>query len=57
LLVVGAYPPSGKYDECEGSRAEHALALRSIPKVGLPAKDPVYGAAVRSIYRAGPHLA
>ena len=47
LLVVGAYPPSGRYDECKGSRAEHARALRSIPKVGLPAKDPVYWADAR----------
>jgi uncharacterized protein YjlB len=44
LLVVGAYPASGKYDECKGSSEEHARALKSIPKVRLPAKDPVYGA-------------
>ncbi len=44
LLVVGAYPPEGKYDECTGSEEEHARALQSIPKVPLPAKDPVFGA-------------
>jgi uncharacterized protein YjlB len=44
LLVVGAYPAGGKYDECTGSSEEHARALKSIPKVPLPAKDPVYGA-------------
>jgi uncharacterized protein YjlB len=44
LLVVGAYPPSGKYDECKGSSEEHERALKSIPKVQLPARDPVYGA-------------
>jgi uncharacterized protein YjlB len=44
LLVVGAYPPGGKYDECRGSRQEHERALKSIPKVPLPARDPVYGA-------------
>jgi uncharacterized protein YjlB len=44
LLVIGAYPPNGKYDECRGSRQEHERALESIPKVHLPAKDPVYGA-------------
>jgi uncharacterized protein YjlB len=44
LLVVGAYPASGKYDECKGSSAEHERALKTIPKVRLPAKDPVYGA-------------
>ena len=44
LLVVGAYPRGGKYDECRGSRQEHERALKSIPKVPLPAEDPVYGA-------------
>jgi len=44
LLVIGAYPRNGKYDECRGSRQEHERALESIPKVPLPAKDPVYGA-------------
>src|SRR4029079_3036178 len=43
LLVVGAYPRSGKYDEYEGSREEHKKALRMIPKVRLPPKDPVFG--------------
>jgi uncharacterized protein YjlB len=43
LVVIGAYPPSGKYDLCRGSKAEHAKALASIPKVPLPATDPVYG--------------
>jgi uncharacterized protein YjlB len=42
FLVVGAYPPSGTYDECTKSE-EHARALKSIPKVGRPRKDPVYG--------------
>jgi hypothetical protein len=41
--VVGAYPPSGTYDECRGSPAEHAQALQTIPDVALPRKDPVYG--------------
>jgi uncharacterized protein YjlB len=44
LLVVGAYPGDGKYDECTGSREEHARAVRTIPAVPVPAKDPVYGA-------------
>jgi uncharacterized protein YjlB len=44
LLVVGAYPPRGKYDECEGSHEEHRKALKSIPRVPVPARDPVYGA-------------
>lgn len=42
LLVVGAYPPFGTYDLC--TRAEqHEEALRTIPKVGRPQKDPVHG--------------
>jgi uncharacterized protein YjlB len=43
LLVIGAYPPSGKYDFCRGSKAEHAKALVSIPKVPPPATDPLFG--------------
>jgi uncharacterized protein YjlB len=44
LLVVGAYPPGGHYDECRGSHKQHARALSSIPQVPVPANDPVYGA-------------
>ena len=44
LVVVGAYPRSGKYDKCTGSEEERERALKSIPKVPVPAKDPVYGA-------------
>jgi uncharacterized protein YjlB len=44
LIVIGAYPPSGKYDLCRGSKADHAKALSSIAKVPLPAADPVFGA-------------
>jgi uncharacterized protein YjlB len=43
LMVIGAYPPTGKYDLCRGSKAEYAKALASIPKVPLPATDPVFG--------------
>jgi len=43
LLVVGAYPSSGSYDECRPSTAEHDRALTTILKVALPQKDPVYG--------------
>jgi uncharacterized protein YjlB len=42
FLVVGAYPPSGKYDVCR-SGEDHERALRTIPKVGRPRKDPVFG--------------
>lgn len=43
LVVVGAYPPGGKYDLCRGSRFEHTKAIETIPKVPLPAADPVFG--------------
>ena len=43
LMVIGAYPKTGKYDLCRGSKAEHAKAVKAIPKVPLPATDPVYG--------------
>jgi hypothetical protein len=42
FLVVGAYPPTGTYDECTTS--EHLTrALKTISKVGRPRKDPLYG--------------
>ncbi len=44
LLVIGSYPPGGDYDLCRGSKAEHDKALASIPRVPLPASDPVLGA-------------
>lgn len=43
FLVVGAYPPTGKYDECT-TQEDHARAIKTIPKVVRPRKDPVYGA-------------
>jgi|RhiMethySRZTD1v2_1073278.scaffolds.fasta_scaffold00148_39 uncharacterized protein YjlB len=43
FLVVGAYPPHGKYDLCRGAPEEHARAKLSIPKVPLPDRDPVFG--------------
>src|ERR1044071_4533989 len=44
LLVIGAYPPEGHYDLCRGTSAEHARALTTIPRVPLPATDPLFGA-------------
>jgi uncharacterized protein YjlB len=44
LLVIGAYPKSGRYDLCRGSKAERERAVQTIPKVPLPDSDPVYGA-------------
>jgi uncharacterized protein YjlB len=43
LLVVGAYPASGTYDECMPLPEHRERALKSIPKVPTPVKDPVYG--------------
>jgi uncharacterized protein YjlB len=43
FLVVGAYPARGTYDVCRATPKEHDRALRAVPKVPVPAKDPVYG--------------
>jgi uncharacterized protein YjlB len=43
LVVIGAYPPGGKYNLCRGTKAEHAKAATTIRKVPLPATDPVFG--------------
>lgn len=43
LLVVGAYPPSGTYDECTTSE-DHRQALKTVGRVPRPRRDPVYGA-------------
>jgi uncharacterized protein YjlB len=42
FLVVGAYPPSGIYDECT-SLKHRKKALSTIPRVARARKDPVYG--------------
>lgn len=43
LVVVGAYPPGGSYDEPRPGEADHEDAKRSIRKTKMPAMDPVYG--------------
>ena len=43
LLVVGAYPKTGRYDEPQPFEVDHAKAVRSIAKVAAPSSDPVYG--------------
>ena len=43
FLVVGAYPSVGTYDECT-SIEDRPRALKSIPKVPPPRKEPLYGA-------------
>jgi uncharacterized protein YjlB len=42
FLVVGAYPPTGKFDICK-TPEDLEKALVTIPKVAQPHKDPVYG--------------
>jgi uncharacterized protein YjlB len=42
FLVVGAYPRVGTYDECATVK-DRPRALKTIPKVPVPRKDPVYG--------------
>lgn len=43
LLVVGAYPAGGDYDEPKPKDVDPEEARRSIAKVGRPKCDPVYG--------------
>ncbi len=43
LLVVGAYPPDGSYEETRPHEIDHAEARRHIAEVPLPAADPIYG--------------
>ena len=44
FLVVGAYPPSGTYDECRPDAEQHERSIKSVEKVKRPRKDPVFGA-------------
>jgi uncharacterized protein YjlB len=43
LLVVGAYPRHGKYDEPRPSEVDHAQAVEDIAKVRTPQTDPIHG--------------
>ena len=43
FMAVGAYPPSGTYDECGPSVEEHDRGVRTVGKVARPRKDPVFG--------------
>lgn len=42
FLVVGAYPPDGRYDECTDTR-DRQRTTKMIAKVKKPKSDPVYG--------------
>jgi uncharacterized protein YjlB len=43
LLIVGAYPEAGSYDEPKPNDVDHAKAVAAIARVPAPAQDPVYG--------------
>jgi uncharacterized protein YjlB len=43
LLVVGAYPDKGRYDQPSPGEVDHDKAVRAIARVGVPDRDPVYG--------------
>ncbi|HEX5282405.1 MAG TPA: hypothetical protein VFW28_20170 [Micropepsaceae bacterium] len=43
LLVVGAYPPGGRYDEPRPEQTDLVRAREEIAKVPVPEADPVYG--------------
>jgi uncharacterized protein YjlB len=42
FLAVGAYPPSGTYDECKNIEQRKRAKL-TIPKTPRPKHDPIYG--------------
>lgn len=44
LVVVGAYPAEGEYDEPKPREVDHEEAKKRIAEVPLPEADPVYGA-------------
>lgn len=43
FLVVGAYPPTGTYDECRGSFQERDKAIAAIRRVAVPKQNPIFG--------------
>jgi uncharacterized protein YjlB len=43
LVVIGAYPKTGRFNVCRGSKAERDQALKSIGEVPVPDTDPVRG--------------
>src|SRR5581483_7968861 len=53
LLIVGAYPPGGVYDEPKPGDVDRATAAAAIARVGPPARDPVYGrdGPLRALWR------
>ena len=52
--MVGAYPPAGTYNECT-TVEDRSRALKMIPKVARPRKDPAYGrdGPLSKLWKAG----
>jgi uncharacterized protein YjlB len=62
LLVIGAYPAArggGRYNELRPQDIDYETARREIARVGIPAKDPVYGkdGGLRAIWNERRRLA
>ncbi|MBX3501761.1 MAG: cupin [Alphaproteobacteria bacterium] len=59
LLVVGAYPAAGGFDQKRAGEIDIASALADIAKVPDPSKDPVYGAdgPLRALWGASGRVA
>ena len=43
LLVVGAYPRNGSFDQRRPGQIDHASAVAAVAEVPLPEMDPVHG--------------
>lgn len=43
LLVVGSYPPTGRFNLRKARKGEREESLREIPRTPAPRTDPVYG--------------
>ena len=43
LLVVGAYPKGGIYDQPRPTQMSHGAAVAAVARTPLPDQDPVYG--------------
>lgn len=43
LLVVGSYPPTGRFNLRKARKSERDQALKEIPRTPAPRTDPVYG--------------
>lgn len=47
FLVVGAYPPTGSYNECRGSFQERDKAIAAIRRVAPLKQNPLFGSVGR----------